>query len=621
MEPLSDQDPRRLGEFTLLARLGSGGMGRVYLGRSPGGMQVAIKVIREDIAEDSGVLARFRREVATVRAVRSPYTARLVAASLDAPPHWLATEFVPGPTLLRASRGTPLEPALCVGLFAALAEALAAVHAHGVVHRDVKPHNVILSPGGPQLIDFGIARAAEHTVLTHTGQTPGTVGYTAPEVLLGGPAGPAADVFALGATMAAAATGRPPYGAGEWPVVSYRVVHGEVDVEGVEPRLAELIRGCVAREPGDRPDPAEIVRRCAVSFALAEYPPYRRLLESAVPAPPPPPTHPAHPAHPPATRRRRPPLLAVGGLAAGGLTVALLLWLLPDGESGNGGNGGAAGESPVESPDESSDEGGVGEGGEDPSGNGDGSGDDNGEGGDGGRLTVGVKFDQPGLGVQDVNGELSGFEVEVARYVAAELGFDEDDIDWVEAPAADRENLLRRGEVDLVVATYTITEDREAVVDFAGPYLTAHQDLLIRADDEVADVAAINDLTLCSVTGSTSALNVRDGLAPGVQLEEADTWTECLAALDEGRVDALTNDDALLVSYATRAENAGDYRLAGLGLSTDYQYGIGIPEGETELRDEINAALSRMIEDGSWEAALQAHLTGVADYDPSPPEL
>ncbi|RMI39471.1 bifunctional serine/threonine-protein kinase/glutamate ABC transporter substrate-binding protein [Streptomyces triticirhizae] len=614
MEPLSDQDPRRLGEFTLLARLGSGGMGRVYLGRSPGGMQVAIKVIREDIAEDSGVLARFRREAATVRAVRSPYTARLVAASLDAPPHWLATEFVPGPTLLRASRGTPLEPALCVGLFAALAEALAAVHAHGVVHRDVKPHNVILSPGGPQLIDFGIARAAEHTVLTHTGQTPGTVGYTAPEVLLGGPAGPAADVFALGATMAAAATGRPPYGAGEWPVVSYRVVHGEVDVEGVEPRLAELIRGCVAREPGDRPDPAEIVRRCAVSFALAEYPPYRRLLESAAPAPPPP------PAHPPATRRRRAPLLAVGGLAAGGLTVALLLWLLPDGESGNGGNGGAAGESPVESPAESPDEGEIGG---ETAGESDGAG-GNGTGGSGAggeRLTIGVKFDQPGLGVQDVNGELSGFEVEVARYVAAELGFDEDDIDWVEAPAAERENLLLRNEVDLVVATYTITEDREAVVDFAGPYLTAHQDLLIRAEDEVADVAAINDLTLCSVTGSTSALNVRDGLAPGVRLEEAATWSECFTALDEGRVDALTNDDALLVSYATSAESPGGYRLAGLGLSTDYEYGIGIPEGETELRDEINAALSRMIEDGSWEAALRAHLTGVADYDPSPPEL
>ncbi|WP_059005774.1 serine/threonine-protein kinase [Streptomyces specialis] len=286
MEPLRSQDPALIGEFTLLARLGAGGMGRVYLGRSPGGTLVAVKVIREDIAEDPDVLARFRREVATVRAVRSPYKADLVGAGLDAPPYWLATEFVPGPTLPQATRNGPLPPELCTGLLAALAEALAVIHEQGVVHRDVKPNNVILAPSGPRLIDFGIARAADDTRLTRTGQTPGTPGYTAPEALTGTAAGPAADVFALGATLAAAATGRQPYGGGEWAVVSYRVVHGEIDVDGVHPGLAALIRDCVARDPARRPPPREVVARCGVTSALPQVAAYRAPTGLADPAPP-----------------------------------------------------------------------------------------------------------------------------------------------------------------------------------------------------------------------------------------------------------------------------------------------------------------------------------------------
>ncbi|RKN03225.1 bifunctional serine/threonine-protein kinase/glutamate ABC transporter substrate-binding protein [Streptomyces radicis] len=590
MEPLRGQDPKRLGEFTLLARLGSGGMGRVYLGRSPGGMQVALKVIREDFADEPDALARFRREVATVRAVRSPYTARLVSASLDAPPYWLATEFVPGPTLLAAVRGGPLQPALCTGVFAALAEALAAVHGQGVVHRDVKPHNVILAPGGPRLIDFGIARAAEHTRLTRTGHTPGTAGYTAPEVLLGGEAGPAADVFALGATMAAAATGRPPYGGGEWPAVSYRVVHGEIDVDGVEPALARLIRECVAREPGRRPAPAEIVRRCGVTLALADFPPYQWLAGAAPMAAPPQPA------------RRRGPLTVTAALAAGALAVAALVWLLPE-----GGGEATAGDSSAGT------EGDGGDGGDEANGGDDGGGRE--------RLTIGVKFDQPGMGLRTADGEHEGFDIDVARYIARELGVADEDITWREAPSADRESLLTGGEVDFVVASYQITEERETRIDFAGPYLSVRQDLLIRADDEVADIAALNDLTLCSVTGSTSARVVQEGLAPGVEIMEYPTYSECLTALAEGRVDALTTDDCLLVGQASQQGDAGAYRLAGLGLSSEYLYGVGLPQGETGLRDAVDAAIGRMIADGSWDEAIEANLGGVADYAPRPPAV
>ncbi|MCL8017421.1 serine/threonine-protein kinase [Streptomyces sp. AS02] len=278
MDALKDRDPAHIGAYTLLARLGAGGMGQVYLARSPGGRLVAIKVIRDEITDHPEALARFRREVETVRAVRSAYTANLIDASLDAAPYWLATEYVSGPTLGKAvgERGAlPGESAR--RLFAALAEALASVHGYGVTHRDLKPQNVILSPRGPLLIDFGIARGAADTALTQTGLAPGTPGYTAPEVLTSNQVGAAADVFALGATLAYAATGRPPFGSGPTHAVSYRVVHEDIDVEGVVPELAALIEECVAKDPAERPGLDAVIARCAVSSALADDPFYGRL--------------------------------------------------------------------------------------------------------------------------------------------------------------------------------------------------------------------------------------------------------------------------------------------------------------------------------------------------------
>lgn len=278
MDELRPQDPARIGAYRLVARLGAGGMGQVFLGRSPGGRLVAVKVIRDEISDHPEALARFRREVATVRTVRSAWTAQLVDASLDAPPYWLATEYVAGPTLRQAVEGSgPFPPGGTVRLAAALAEGLAAVHAHGVTHRDLKPQNVILAPQGPQLIDFGIARGLDQTVLTREGMASGTPGFAAPEVVRHNEAGPAADVFALGATLAYTATGRPPYGTGDPAVVSYRAVHEDIDLDGVEDPLAGLIRSCVAKEPADRPSPAEVIARCAVDSALALDPHYRAL--------------------------------------------------------------------------------------------------------------------------------------------------------------------------------------------------------------------------------------------------------------------------------------------------------------------------------------------------------
>ncbi|MFE9773811.1 serine/threonine-protein kinase [Streptomyces sp. NPDC005931] len=348
MQSLKPQDPASIGTYTLLGRLGAGGMGQVYLGRSPGGRLVAVKVIRDEITDHPEALARFRREVETVRAVRSAYTANLIDASLDSAPYWLATEYVAGPTLNKAveDRG-PLPPETCRGVFAALAEGLAAVHAHGVTHRDLKPQNVILAAQGPQLIDFGIARGAGQTVLTEAGLAPGTPGFTAPEVLLRNEVGPAADVFALGATLAYAATGRPPFGAGEPAGVSYRAVHESIDLAGVEPGLAALIEACVAKDPAARPGLAEVIARCGVRSALVEDGFYRSLSGPAEPvsAPAAVPSAAFHalptaaspypsgytptqlsPPAPPGRRRPAPWLIAVGaGLVAGAVTAVFLL--------------------------------------------------------------------------------------------------------------------------------------------------------------------------------------------------------------------------------------------------------------------------------------------------------
>ncbi|MFE9222131.1 protein kinase [Streptomyces lavendulae] len=361
MEALRDNDPAHIGAQTLLARLGAGGMGQVYLGRSPGGRLVAIKVIKEEITGHPEALARFRREAETVRAVRSAYTANLIDASLAAPPYWLATEYVAGPTLSHAVREFGALPAAaCRRLFAALAEGLASVHAYGVTHRDLKPQNVILGAQGPQLIDFGIAKGVAETALTQAGSAPGTPGYTAPEVLLRGEAADAADIFALGATLAYAATGRAPYGTGDPTTVNFRAVHGEIDVAGVEPELAGLIRACVVAEPGARPALAEIIRRCAVDSALVDDPVYASLTATAggtgqVPGMLPSTIGPGLPAggsgyvptyvpaSPPATERTRSvprwAVAVVAGLLVGGLGTGGYL-LLQDKGDGDGARAG-----------------------------------------------------------------------------------------------------------------------------------------------------------------------------------------------------------------------------------------------------------------------------------------
>jgi eukaryotic-like serine/threonine-protein kinase len=258
--PLADSDPRQLGRFTVMGLLGSGGMGRVFLGCSPGGWAVAIKVIHAELAADPAFRARFAHEVAAARAVGGFYTAPLVDADTTAERPWLAVAYVAGPSLAEAvNESGPLPPHAVRRLGLGLAEALQAIHAAGVVHRDLKPSNVLLAADGPRVIDFGIARATERSSLTRTGMILGSAGFMAPEQITGAEAGPAADVFALGAVLTFAASGQGPFGEGRTEALAFRVVYTEPALDGLPDPLRETVARCLAKDPQHRPAPAEVI--------------------------------------------------------------------------------------------------------------------------------------------------------------------------------------------------------------------------------------------------------------------------------------------------------------------------------------------------------------------------
>ncbi|MGW6539751.1 bifunctional serine/threonine-protein kinase/ABC transporter substrate-binding protein [Streptomyces sp. NPDC055051] len=263
-------DPSALAGYRLLGRLGAGGMGVVYLGRTDAGELAAVKVTLADRAERPDFRSRFRREVEAARRVVSPFAVPVLGADPDAPEPWLATAFVPGPSLGEAiTAHGPLPGHSLRVLGGAVARALAAVHAAGLVHRDVKPGNVLLAVDGPRLIDFGIARAADpdgETALTGTDMVVGTPGFLAPEQAEArtGEIGPASDVFALGCLLAYAATGRPPFGTGAVDALMYRTVHDEPDLDGVPAGLLPLLRECLAKDPAARPTAEALAARLVV---------------------------------------------------------------------------------------------------------------------------------------------------------------------------------------------------------------------------------------------------------------------------------------------------------------------------------------------------------------------
>jgi serine/threonine protein kinase len=253
-ETLGKNDPRSVGGYRLSARLGSGGMGTVYLSHTPGGRPVAIKVIRPEFSEDPVFRDRFRQEVQAAQRVQGLYTVPVIDSDTEAAQPWLATAYVPGPTLAWtvAEHGALPAPTVLL-LVAGIAEALQVIHRAGIVHRDLKPSNVLLALDGPRVIDFGIARAADAQALTSTGIMVGTPAFMSPEQAKGGQVGAAADIFALGQVAAFAAIGSPLYGDGPSHGVLYRIVHEDPDLSAVPADLLPLMKSPARPPPSPSP--------------------------------------------------------------------------------------------------------------------------------------------------------------------------------------------------------------------------------------------------------------------------------------------------------------------------------------------------------------------------------
>jgi len=259
--PLRPDDPTRIGHYRLTARLGSGGMGVVYLGISWDGAPVAVKVLRPELAGDEEFRRRFGREVAALVQVKGVCTVRVIEADSQSARPFVVTEYAEGPSLSEyIDRSGPVAPDMLFGLATGLAEALTTIHAVGIMHRDLKPSNIILTDGGPKVIDFGIARRQDTTAVTRTGMMIGSIGFMAPEQISGHP-GPEADIFAWGVTVAYAAAARSPFGAGNTHSVLYRIMYGDADIASVPDSLLPLVEASLAKDPQNRPTARQLLDR------------------------------------------------------------------------------------------------------------------------------------------------------------------------------------------------------------------------------------------------------------------------------------------------------------------------------------------------------------------------
>ncbi|MEU6918266.1 serine/threonine-protein kinase [Streptomyces olindensis] len=324
--------PEYAGHYRLESCLGSGGMGVVHLARSTSGMKLAVKVVHAEFAKDPEFRGRFRQEVGAARRVSGAFTAPVVDADPEAGRPWMATLFIPGPTLAQeVKRNGPLAPAQLRRLMAGLAEALRDIHRVGVVHRDLKPSNVLLAEDGPKVIDFGISRPTDSELRTETGKLIGTPPFMAPEQFRRPrEVGPAADVFALGSVMVHAATGRGPFDSDSPYVVAYQVVHDEPDLTGVPEALVPLVLRCLAKEPEDRPSPDELMRELrsvAASYDTQAFIPQQRVEEAPERPEPVVPAEESRPAPPGPEKNPRPSKRRLGrraGLAAGALGLVVV---------------------------------------------------------------------------------------------------------------------------------------------------------------------------------------------------------------------------------------------------------------------------------------------------------
>jgi ABC-type amino acid transport substrate-binding protein len=550
------------------------------------GGRVAVKLLHVKFSGDLTARSRFARELKAAERVSSFCTARVVHADLDGDTPYIASEYIEGWSLRQAveARG-PLTGSALERLAVGTATALTAIHHAGIVHRDFKPDNVLMAADGPRVVDFGIARILDSTG-TITSRAVGTPAYMAPEQISGAEVGPPADVFAWGSTVAFAATGAVPFGGNSIAAVLNRVLNDDADLSGLPEPLRGVVRASLTKEPAARPTADEILLRLLGRGARpgrsAETP--TALLTEGLEAA-------ARGVIAPETavpRERRSGRRWVAGaaavlLAAGG-AFAAWQW----GPYGGTGSPSAAPTVVVTTPSPSplpTSFSSVAA-----------------KAAATHKLTIAMRDLVPGVALNS-SGRWQGFEVDVGTYIAKALGVPADGVTFRASSRDERIGMLNSGKADLVIATYSINEDP---VTFAGPYYTAHVDVLVRAGDPYRRLADLKGRKLCSPASNASV-----GIVQGkveVELVPAFTYADCMALLHQGVVDAIPGDDLLLAGFAQR--DSIRYKVLGARL-TDERYGVAVKKGDVRTCRAIRGAIAQMYEDGTVAALVKRHFDRV----------
>ncbi len=584
-------DATRFGHYHLLGLLGRGGMGEVYRAYdTTTDRVVALKLLPMVLAEDEAYKARFRREAHAAAQLNDPHIIPIHRFGEIGGRLYLDMRIVEGTDVdeILSALGGPLQPAQAVDLIRQVSSALDAAHRAGVVHRDIKPSNILVTDNGfAYLIDFGIARAVEQTALTGSGSMIGTFAYMAPERFRTGQVDPRSDIYALTCVLYECLTGTKAFAA----VSTEQLITDHLFAPPPRPTALnstlpiafdDVVAKGLAKNPEDRYQTVLQLAQ-AVEAALSSGPAYPHqaatrsadgtAFHSAL-------TQQRSAESSNAGTRRRGAMLAISIVLVLLTVSAITVWQVRRDDDPSSAE-------TIPNAD--------------------------------GTVRIGVKFDQPGLGLRGIDGAMSGFDVDVASYVAGKLGYATNQIEWTEAPSAQRENLIADGTVTFVVATYSITDERKKRVDFAGPYLDSGQALLARSS--ATDISSWDSLNanklVCAVPGSTSATRVKDKY-PGVRLQLYDTYALCIEALRAGIIDAVTTDAVILAGYA--AQTPGTFKLLG-PTGSEVSYGIGLAKGDSALRAQVNDALSAMEADGSWAKAFEKNFGPGGLPTPEPPPL
>ncbi|MEU1721685.1 transporter substrate-binding domain-containing protein [Nonomuraea sp. NPDC005692] len=687
--PLVAGDPALLGSFRLSGRIGEGGQGIVYLGVNEQGERAAIKLLHVKFSGDTIARSRFARELKAAQRVASFCTARVMEADLDGDTPYIASEYIDGRALRDIVEADgPLSGTVLDRLAIGTATALTAIHHASIVHRDFKPDNVLIAADGPRVVDFGIARIIDSTG-TITSRAIGTPAYMAPEQIAGDDIGPFTDVFAWGATMAFAATGKAAFEGKSIAVVLNRILNHEVDVEMMHEPLRGVVRSALAKSPDERPSADQLLLRLlgqtgtaagastavltrGVQVAGDDTTPFTRVSATSIterPAtqatghPTRPPSGPAtaHPAttgtgaaHPATTGTGTPHTTGSGAPHTTGAphptgtphttgTGTGVSGRVETVQSGQG-QGQGQGQGPVEARpvDEPVPSGGrrrlkvwlalaaalvmlvvvavaaMANGWSPLAFKGEvvtpaTTGKKNSRPptfasvvdkvAQTGKIIVGVKGDLPGVGLQNGD-DFSGFDVEVAKLVAAALGAEE--TVFTRVGRNDRAAALAEGRVDLVVATYSVDKSETR---FAGPYYVAHRDVLVRAGTGIDSLEDLKGKKICALDTPTVG-EVQDRVK--VEPVTAGNYAACMDLLRNGKVDAVPGEDLILAGFASR-ENMR-YKIIGAKLDNE-RYAVGVRDGDAKTCTAVKGVIADLYRTGTIKKLLNSHF-GKVDFQP-----